>query len=78
MLRELSTLVLELQEAMLPFGYGLDNQVRLHDASLELPVDIRVVFSEGQAQLQADVARSFHFWPGAVSTLRLRIESQTP
>ncbi len=76
MLRELSTVLLELQEALIPLAGGANNQVRLHDASLELPLDMRVVFSDGQPQLQADVPRSLQSWPSAVSTLRIRIEGQ--
>jgi hypothetical protein len=82
MLRELSTVLLELQESLLPFGAGsLDEtgtQVRLHAAQLVLPLDLRIVLAEGAPQLQADVPRSSADlnWRGEPSRLSLSIVAE--
>ncbi len=65
MLRELSTLLVEMQESLVPFvvqegvaGQGAAPEIRVRDAQLTLPLDWRVVLADGGPQLQADVPRS--------------------
>jgi hypothetical protein len=76
MLRELSTVLLEMQESLAPFGDAASG-VRLHDASLELPLDMRLVIADGGVRLDADVPRSLADlnWRDGASRLRLRIEA---
>jgi len=92
MLRELSTVLIEMQQALAPFTAGAlaagavradagagasggDTRIRLRDATLELPLDLRVVFADGGARLDADVPRSLadSNWRDGTSRLRLRI-----
>ncbi len=86
MLRELSTVLIEMQEALAPFTAGAlagadasgpagDTRIRLRDAMLELPLDLRVVFADGGARLDADVPRSLadSNWRDGTSRLRLNI-----
>ena len=88
MLRELSTVLIEMQEALAPFAADAatladaaarpragDTRVRLQDATLELPLDLRVVFADGAPRLDADVPRSLAdaHWRDGVSRIRLSI-----
>ena len=82
MLRELSTVLIEMQEALAPFTAGADagapagdTRIRLRDATLELPLDLRVVFADGGAHLDADVPRSLadSNWRDGTSRIRLSI-----
>ena len=84
MLRELSTVLIEMQEALAPFTAGAspgedaadgDTRIRLRDATLELPLDLRVVFADGGARLDADVPRSLadSSWRDGTSRIRLNI-----
>ncbi len=81
MLRELSTVLLEMQESLAPFGgpVGDDTapRIRLQDAVLELPLDLRLVIADGGVRLEADVPRSLADmnWRDGSSRLRLRIEA---
>ena len=81
MLRELSALLLEMQESLLPFGVagvGAVPEIRVRDAQLTLPLDWRVVLAEGGPQLQADVPRSSGDlqWRGEPSRLSLRLVAE--
>ena len=81
MLRELSTLLVEMQEALVPFGVagvGAVPEIRVHDAQLTLPLDWRVVRADGGPQLQADVPRSSADlnWRGEPSRLSLRLVAE--
>ena len=86
MLRELSTVLIEMQEALAPFTAGAiagddaggpagDTRIRLRDALLELPLDLRVVFADGGPRLDADVPRSLSDsnWRDGTSRIRLSI-----
>ena len=90
MLRELSTVLIEMQDALAPFTAGAvalehaqavadagagDTRIRLRDATLELPLDLRVVFADGGARLDADVPRSLSDsnWRDGTSRLHLTI-----
>ena len=79
MLRALSTVITEMQEAMLPFAAAHDcgaDAVYLHDAYLKLPLDFCLIFEDGQAQLLADVPRSLSdsHWHSTASTLAITLE----
>jgi hypothetical protein len=77
MLRELATVLLEMQESLAPFAVEAPAgpRIRLQDAVLELPLDLRVVFADGGARLDADVPRSLAdaHWRDGVSRIRLAI-----
>lgn len=86
MLRELSAVLLEMQASLAPYAGtlagvagadGVGAQVRLADASIELPLDLRVVLADGGAQLQADVPRSLDdlHWRDGCSRIRLRLQA---
>lgn len=81
MLRELSTVLLEMQESLAPFagpaGEDATPRIRLQDAVLELPLDLRLVIADGGVRLEADVPRSLADmnWRDGASRLRLRIEA---
>lgn len=81
MLRELSTVLEELQESLLPFGLSgqcAAADLRVHEAQLTLPLDWRVVLADGSPQLQADLPRSSadRHWRGEPSRLSLRLVAQ--
>jgi len=81
MLRELSTLLVEMQEALVPFGVagaGAVPEIRVRDAQLTLPLDWRVVLADGGPQLHADVPRSSADlnWRGEPSRLSLRLVAE--
>jgi len=79
MLRELSTVLVEMQEALAPFVAGADDaRVRLRDAALELPLDLRVVFADGAPRLDADVPRSLADmnWRDGSSRIRLSLVAE--
>lgn len=86
MLRELSTVLIQMQEALAPFTAGAgagagadaatdDTRIRLREATLELPLDLRVVLADGGARLEADVPRSLSDsnWRDGTSRIRLSI-----
>jgi hypothetical protein len=78
MLRQLSTVLVEMQEALAPFNVSAQQEapgIRLHDANLELPVDLRIVFADGGPLLEADVPRSYadSNWRDGCSHIRLTI-----
>jgi hypothetical protein len=81
MLRELSTVLLEMQDALAPFqgpaAPATASRIRLQDATLELPLDLRVVLADGGARLEADVPRSLADanWRAGCSRLRLTIQA---
>jgi len=82
MLRELSTVLLEMQEALAPFhgsatASDTAPRIRLQDATLELPLDLRVVLADGGARLEADVPRSLADtnWRDGCSRIRLTIQA---
>ena len=81
MLRELSTLLVEMQESLVPFGVmgqGGAPDIRVQVAQLTLPLDWRVVLADGGPQLQADVPRSSADlnWRGEPSRLSLRLVAE--
>jgi len=83
MLRELSEVLLEMQESLAPFASARGGttgefvQVHLADAFIELPLDLRVVLADSGAQLQADVPRSLNemHWRDGCSRIRLRLQA---
>jgi hypothetical protein len=82
MLRELSAVLVEMQEALAPFSTGTGSTghagLRLRDAMLDLPLDLRVVFADGGPRLEADVPRSLAdaHWRDGTSRIRLSIVAE--
>jgi hypothetical protein len=73
MLRDLSTVLLDLHEGMQAAARRAGNGVRIHQAEMTLPVDTALVLKGGGCALLADVARSHAdaAWLTAASRLTL-------
>jgi hypothetical protein len=73
MLRELSTLLLDLQESIADMQMPAMSKIdmRLNGLSIDVPIDVQLMFSNGGVVMLADVARSRYGAGIAVQKSRL-------
>lgn len=78
MLRELSTVLQELHDGMLPMARATAAGVRLSRVEMSIPMDIQPVLRDGGCAVLADVSRSYAdaAWRDAPSKLHVLWEAQ--
>ncbi|MCW8880441.1 MAG: hypothetical protein OQJ89_13610 [Kangiellaceae bacterium] len=73
MLRDFSTVLIDLQQALVQASESSNGMISVLDAEMKIPIDMRVIFRDGEAILQGDVPRSIEDanWFNELSSLKI-------
>ena len=73
MLRDFSTVLIDLQQALVQASENSNGMISVLDAEMKVPIDMRVIFRDGEAILQGDVPRSIEDanWFNELSSLKI-------
>ncbi|WP_196137477.1 hypothetical protein [Aliikangiella sp. G2MR2-5] len=73
MLRDFSTVLIDLQQALVEASEKSKGMISVLDAEMKIPIDMRVIFRDGEAVLLGDVPRSIEDanWFDELSSLKI-------